>query len=153
MRFKEAIKSFFITLRGEKKEELSKATADTSHVQLLYLLQKSSRLIDFLAEDLSTFSDAQIGGAVRQIQSESQRCLKEWVGLKPIFEEPEGAEISLPANFNPAEVKIVGKVSHRGPYQGILRHKGWKAEKARLEIESLSNVQVIAPAEVEIKGN
>src|SRR5262245_64089632 len=38
-------------------------------VQMLALLQRDGRLVDFLMEDLATYSDAQIGAAVRDVHA------------------------------------------------------------------------------------
>src|SRR4030095_1327888 len=36
-------------------------------IQMLALLQRDGRLVDFLMEDLATYSDVQIGAAVRDV--------------------------------------------------------------------------------------
>ena len=54
---------------------------------------------------------------------------------------------------DPATVKLLGNVPVNGKASGgILRHKGWKAEKIDLPpLASGANGSVIAPAEVEIE--
>jgi len=125
-----------------------KVMEDRSHLRLLYLLQKNGRLVDFLKEDISNFSDAEVGACVRKIHEESRRCLEECVRLRPLFPEAEGSEVTLPEGYDKGHVKVVGKVKGVPPYKGVLLHKGWKAEQAQLEgIGSL----VVCPAEVEIR--
>ncbi len=77
-----AFKAFFKALRqNEKKQpalEKKESPAGASHLQLLALLQKQGRLIDFLKEDISAYSDAQIGGAVRKIHQECAKSLEDY---------------------------------------------------------------------------
>ena len=135
---------------GQKKDK----ERDNAHLRLLYLLQKTGRLIDFLKEDISPFTDAQVGAAVRKIHSECGRGLEEWVALRPLYQEKEGSSVTVPAGYNPREVKVVGKVRGNPPYQGILRHKGWKAHKLILPMQiGEGETEIVCPAEVEVKGN
>lgn len=134
------------------KKEVSAESADHSHLRLLSLLQQSARLIDFLKEDLSSFDDAQVGAAVRQIHTDCSKCLEDLVTIRPIFEENEGAKVNVPAGYDPTKMKVVGKVKGQPPFVGFLVHKGWKAHKQSLPKkvgEQLS--EVICPAEVEIR--
>src|SRR5262245_40657465 len=48
-------------------------------IQLLALLQRDGRLVDFLMEDLSTYSDAQIGAAVRDVHAACHGTLTRYV--------------------------------------------------------------------------
>ena len=134
---------FFSKIFGKKKQ-----VEDRSHLRLLYILQKNGRLVDFLKEDISKFSDAEVGAAARKIHEETRKSLEACVRLRPLFPDEEGSEVTLPEGYDKGHIKVVGKVKGSAPYKGILRHKGWKAEEARLDgIGSL----VVCPAEVEIK--
>ncbi|MCP5469270.1 MAG: DUF2760 domain-containing protein [Chlamydiales bacterium] len=132
---------FFSRLFGKKKRE------DRSHLRLLYLLQKQGRLVDFLKQDISAFSDAEVGAAVRKIHEETRKSLEECVRLRPLFPEEEGAQVTVPDGYDAGHVKVVGKVKGKPPYTGVLRHKGWKAERLDLECGD----SVVCPAEVEIQ--
>src|SRR5262249_27976756 len=44
-------------------------------VQLLALLQRDGRLVDFLREDVGAYSDAQIGAAVREVHANCRRTI------------------------------------------------------------------------------
>lgn len=137
--------------QGPQKELTHKE--DPSHLRLLNLLQKEGRLIDFLKEDISPFSDAQIGAAVRKIHHDSGLCVEEFVTLRPIFNESEGTEVTIPSGYDPSTVKITGKVKGSPPYIGVLRHKGWKAHKLSLPKSAVEGDRsIICPAEVEVKG-
>ena len=40
--------------------------------------------------------------------------------IRPVFEENEGARINVPQGYDPAKIKVVGKVKGQPPYVGIL---------------------------------
>ena len=42
-------------------------------VQILSVLQRDARLVDFLMEDISAYSDEQVGAAVRDVQAQAPR--------------------------------------------------------------------------------
>lgn len=128
------------------------ASGDSSHLRMLYYLQNSGRLIDFLKEDITAFSDAQIGAAVRKIHQDCAQALEELVTVRPLRDENEGMTVQIPKGYNPAEIKIVGNIKGEPPFSGILVHRGWKAHKLSLpkKTNEMSG-EVICPAEVEIK--
>src|ERR1700754_4404730 len=59
-------------------------------VQMLAILQRDGRLIDFFTEDISPYSDAQIGAAVRELQQSCKQSLERYVQLEPIIASEEG---------------------------------------------------------------
>jgi len=116
----------------------------------LILLQREGRFVDFIKENIDAFEDAQIGAAVRQIHSGCKKVLDENFNIKPLFDKTEGEKISLNENFNPTEVKMSGNVPGKAPYNGKLRHKGWKSDKVKLPKRTGKvNVNVVCPAEIE----
>jgi hypothetical protein len=120
-------------------------------LHLLTLLQREGRLMDFLGEDLSAYDDAQIGMAVRSIQQSCKSAIEKQLHPKAVMDAEEESEVTVAAGFDPNAVKLVGKVTGEPPFQGILRHKGWRA--TGVEIPTLADKDdplVIAPAEVEI---
>lgn len=158
-----AIKAFFKALKdpvaaerlliGEQKQpEAPKKNQDLTHLRLLALLQNSSRLIDFLKEDISQFDDAQIGAAVRKIHEDSAKCLEDLVTIRPIIDQNEGTKYHVPQGYDPTKIKVVGNVKGEPPYVGSLVHKGWKAHKHSLPKNISEQVtDIICPAEVEIR--
>jgi Domain of unknown function (DUF2760) len=58
-------------------------------VQMLALLQRDGRLIDFLAENISSYPDAQLGAAVRTIHESCRKVLEQYVKLEPILNSEE----------------------------------------------------------------
>src|SRR5918911_5058026 len=53
-------------------------------VQMLAILQRDGRLIDFLTEDIAPYSDAQVGAAVRDLHQSCRQSLLKYVQLEPI---------------------------------------------------------------------
>lgn len=121
------------------------------YLHLLSVLQREGRLVDFFEEDLNLYDDAQIGAAVRSIQDNCKKSVNKSFSPQPVLEKNEGDTVTVPADFDPATIKLTGNVSGDPPFTGILRHKGWRA--AKLELPTLSTSQdprIIAPAEIEI---
>jgi hypothetical protein len=120
-------------------------------VQILSLLQRDSRLIDFLMEDIAAYSDDQVGAAVRNLHDQSQQTLTRYVTLRPVIDGVEGVSTRVPGS-DPAAVKLLGNVPADGKAsQGILRHKGWRVEKIELPKLTPSQATILAPAEIEIE--
>lgn len=122
-------------------------------VQMLAAFQREGRLIDFLQEDLSGYDDGQIGAAVRSIQTGCKQALKEHMEIKPVFEELEGATVTIPFGFDTTSIRLTGNVTGQPPFRGVLRHRGWRAEHIRLPQRAEEKDQwILAPAEVEIES-
>jgi hypothetical protein len=132
-------------------QQSSQATPQSA-IQMLAILQREGRLVDFLREDLHPYSDDQIGAAVRSIHEGCQTALQEHLDLRPIVDEAEGAEVPVPANFDPKAIRLTGNVSGNPPFKGVLRHHGWRV--VRIDLPQLTTLQekdwILAPAEVEI---
>src|SRR5215207_4639904 len=121
-------------------------------VQMLALLQREGRLIDFFSEDLTPYPDAQVGAAVREMHAGCRKALEQYVTLEPIIEGEEDGPVTVEAGFDPASVKLVGNVTGRPPLRGLLRHRGWRATEVELPplAPQESARAIVAPAEVEI---
>jgi hypothetical protein len=121
-------------------------------VQMLALLQREGRLIDFFSEDLTPYPDAQVGAAVRELHAGCRKALEQYVTLEPIIEGEEDGPVTVEAGFDPASVKLVGNVTGQPPLRGLLRHRGWRATEVELPplAPQESARAIVAPAEVEI---
>jgi hypothetical protein len=127
------------------------ASASDGALHILSILQRDSRLIDFLMEDISAYADDQIGAAVRSLHDQSRDSLARYVQLAPVIDGVEGTFTRL-ASIDPASVKLLGNVPPQPPPGGVLRHKGWRCVKADLPaLQGKQNSLIIAPAEVEIE--
>lgn len=119
---------------------------------LLSVLQREGRLVDFLKEDLTGYSDAQIGAAVRDVHRDCAAAIERLFALRPVRSESEGTTIEVPQGFDAARIRLTGNVAGPGPYRGSIRHAGWEAAKVELPEWSgpESAAKVVAPAEVEV---
>lgn len=116
-------------------------------VQILSILQRDSRLIDFLMEDVSGYSDDQVGAAVRDVQEQARKSLQRYLALEPVIDSVEGTYAKID---DAASVKLIGNVPASGKAAGgTLRHKGWKADK--VDLPSTQPGKLLAPAEIEIE--
>lgn len=123
----------------------------TPALQLLALLQREGRLVDFLQEDVSSFPDADIGAAARVVHEGCRKALAAHVELAPVRSEEEGTTVTLPAGFDPASVKLSGDVRGGPPHRGVLRHRGWRARTITLPTPVAGfDATIVAPAEVEL---
>jgi Domain of unknown function (DUF2760) len=121
-------------------------------LQILGILQRDSRLIDFLMEDISAYADDQVGAAVRSLHDQSRDSLNRYMRLAPVIDGVEGSFTKIDSN-DPSSVKLLGNVPVSGKAAGgLLRHKGWRAEKIDLPpIAPGPNASIIAPAEIEVE--
>lgn len=120
-------------------------------LQVLGLLQRDGRLIDFLSEDVSPYPDSQLGAAVRSIHTGCRQVLQQYLKLEPVLDSEEDQPVTVPAGFDPAMIKLIGNVSGQPPLRGLLRHRGWRLKEANLpSLAQASGRAIIAPAEVEI---
>ena len=119
---------------------------------LLATLQREARLVDFLKEDLSSYSDDQVGAAVRAIHQDAGKVLDRLFAVQAIVTDEEGASVEVPAGFDAAHYRLTGKLAGQPPFQGTLRHHGWTATKCELPqfTGGESAAKTIAPAEVEV---
>lgn len=129
---------------------LREASPDAA-LQLLALLQREGRFVDFLQEDLSSFSDAEIGAAARVVYEGCRKTLAEHVSLVPVMRDEEGSAVAVAQGFNAAEIRLTGNVQGEPPFRGTLRHRGWRASVVRLpKLAEKHDAHVIAPAEIEL---
>ena len=120
-------------------------------VQMLALLQRDGRLIDFLAENISAYPDVQLGAAVRTIHDTCRQALDQYVKLEPILNSEEDQPVTVQAGIDPAAIKLIGNVAGGPPVRGVLRHKGWRVKEVSLPpLPLAAGRMVVAPAEVEL---
>ena len=163
-RLKLALAAFFtILFKGRLPEALQApppsqpATAspagDTSDraIQMLALLQRDGRLIDFLMEDLTSYSDAQFGAGVRELHTACRGVFTRYVTLEPILAGKEGEQTRVSEDIDPAVVHLVGNVRGHPPFPGTLLHRGWQATKIELPpLGPAAGRRIVAQAEVEV---
>lgn len=133
---------------------LVKPPARSEALTLLAVLQREARLVDFLKESIAAYSDAQVGAAVRDIHRDAAAALDRLFALKPLLDQPEGANIEVPPSFDAARYRLTGHVAGSPPFRGSLQHPGWEATKITLPdwTGSPDSARIVAPAEVELPG-
>lgn len=172
-----AFRAFFSILGGDLPEQIATAfgyakvavrrppeparepvvkTSDGA-LQLLGILQRDARLVDFLMEDIAPYSDDQVGSAVRNVHEQSRESLRKYLTLAPVidgvegtFTKPEAAgAVARGANA----IKFIGNLPAQGkPQGGLLRHKGWRVDSVNLPaVNPKQNVSIVAPAELEVE--
>jgi Domain of unknown function (DUF2760) len=129
---------------------LKEYTPDAA-LQLLGLLQKEARFIDFIKEDITAYNDADIGAAARVVHEGCNKTINEHFSLAPIRVEQEGSSINVPVGFDAAAIRLTGNIVGAAPFTGILVHKGWQATEVRLpKLTQGHNPNIVVAAEVEL---
>jgi len=145
-----------VAVKGVRVSETEPGVVQSSPqaaVQMLSILQRQGRLIDFLHEDLGRYDDSQIGAAVRNIHQGCKEALNEYLKLEPIFEAEEDNEIAVPTGFDSRAVRLTGDLKGGDPpFRGILRHRGWRVTHVQLPRSTMNQEEdwILAPAEVEV---
>ncbi|WP_176157465.1 DUF2760 domain-containing protein [Burkholderia multivorans] len=130
--------------------ELREASPQAA-LQLLGLLQRDARFIDFVEEDIAGYSDADIGAAARLVHDGCRATLREHFTIVPVRDEAEGSRVTLPAGFDATAVRVTGNVVGSAPFTGTISHRGWRVADVRLpKLTGSHDASVIAPAEVEL---
>jgi hypothetical protein len=121
-------------------------------LQLLGILQRDARVLDFFMEDIAPYSDDQVGAAARDIHTHTRDVLIRHFAPAPVIDAVEGSVANAP-DGNAALVKYIGNVPASGkPPSGVLRHKGWRATAISLPKPiSRQDLAVLAPAEIEVE--
>ena len=121
-------------------------------VQLLALLQREGRFVDFVREDLASYSDAQIGAAARDVHAGCRRVLERYVTLEAILAGREGEPVTVGQDepIDPATLHLVGNVAGQPPFRGTLLHPGWRASRVELPPLAATGRTIVAPAEIEV---
>ena len=130
-----------------------KPPARSEAVTLLAALQREGRLVDFLQESMSGFSDAQIGAVARDMHKGCAEVVERMFGLKPVCDQEEESVVNLPKGFDAGRYRLTGKVAGEPPFKVHLAHHGWEATRCELPAwtGTDSAAKVVAPAEVELR--
>lgn len=129
---------------------LKEYTPDAA-LQLISILQKEARFIDFIKEDITSYSDADIGAATRVVHQGCAKVLNDHFSLSPVREEKEGSSITVLEDFDAAALRLTGNIVGHAPFTGTLIHKGWQANDVRLpKLAQNYNPNIISAAEIEL---
>ena len=134
--------------------EPPKVKVSDGALQMLHILQRDARLIDFLMEDIAGYQDDQIGAAVRTLHGDCKASLLRHVTLIPVIDGVEGTfqKIDGSKTPDPNRIKLIGNVPATGKVPGgTLRHRGWNASTVNLPALGKQDIAVLAPAELEVE--
>lgn len=126
-------------------------SAQAEIVTLLGIFQEKGRLVDFLMEDITPYSDEQVGSVARAVHQGCKAALNEHFTIEAIATGGEGASVTVPAGYAADEFRLTGNLSGEAPFTGTLVHKGWKTTSVKLpRVLKPGHVPAIAPAQVEV---
>src|SRR4051794_29013416 len=77
-------------------------------LNLLAVLQREARLVDFLKENIAPYSNEQVGAAVRDVHRDAAAGLERMVGLKPAMEQAEGGGVGVPGGLDAGRGRLDG---------------------------------------------
>ena len=118
---------------------------------MLGLLQRDARFIDFVEEDIASYSDADIGAAARLVHDGCRATLREHFTIQPVRDEAEGSRVTIAEGFDSSAIRLTGNVVGQPPFSGSVTHRGWRVTDVRLpKLTQSHNARVLAPAEVEL---
>lgn len=136
---------------AEPQPVILRETTPEAALQLLGLLQRDARFIDFIEEDVKAYSDADIGAAARVVHEGCRKVLREHFSIQPLRSETEGSRVTLPEGFDAAAVRVTGNVVGKAPFTGTLSHRGWRVADTRLpKLAAGHDAAIVAQAEVEL---
>jgi hypothetical protein len=122
-----------------------------SGLQVLAMLQREGRLVDFLQEDVASFSDMEIGAAARVVHEGCRKVLRQYLELESVLPQREGDAVNVPSGFDAQRIRLTGNLAGQPPYNGSLKHHGWVVTAIKFPSLSPSlDPRVLAPAEVEL---
>lgn len=154
----EALKIARAKLDNTKKEHTTSERdrqIDAEIVNFLGLLQESGRIFDFLMNDITTYSDTQVGVAARVVHQGLSSLVHKYFEVVPVHSGQEGDRIKINAAQSENGYHLIGRVTDAAENTGDVVHRGWRTKKITLPRvialeQSLAGKGVIAPALVEI---
>jgi hypothetical protein len=122
---------------------------------LLSLLQDRGRFLDFVAEDISAYGDAQVAAASRVVHQGCRSVIDECLALAPAHAGAEGDRITVDPAADPNRYRLQGKLAQQPPYSGVVVHRGWKTTRLALPrhtrpIDPVGE-NIVAPIDVEVR--
>lgn len=120
-------------------------------LMLLALLQEKGRLVDFVMEDIASYTNDQVGAAARVVHQGCRSVVTEAFAPLPVA-PMENARITLEPGYDAEEFRLVGRAEGSPPFSVKVTHKGWRAQHVklprRLKAEKILEKPIIVPAEV-----
>jgi len=128
-----------------------RAAPHEAALQLLGLLQREARFVDFVQEDVAAYPDSDIGAAARVVHEGCRKVLAEHFSIEPVRPESEGSRVTLAEGFDAAAIRLTGNLVGKAPFTGSLGHRGWRVTDTRLpQLAAGHDAAILAQAEVEL---
>lgn len=119
-------------------------------LQLLALLQREGRFVDFIQQDITSFGDSDVGAAARVVHEGCRKALGNHAEIVSVRSEAEGSPVVVDRS-DQGRVKLTGAVGGEAPFRGVLRHRGWRVDALKLpQRVGSQDLRIVAPAEVEL---
>jgi hypothetical protein len=122
---------------------------------LLSLLQERGRFLDFVAEDISAYSDAQVAAASRVVHQGCKAVINECLALAPAHAGAEGDRITVDPAADPNRYRLQGRLAQQPPYSGVVVHRGWKTTRLALPRHTRpidpAGENIVAPVDVDVR--
>lgn len=113
----------------------------------LTLLQEKGRLLDFVLDDITPYSDEQVGKVARVVHQGVKEVLADAIQVEPVYSGQEGETISVSEDSE--SFRFIGNRTGKPPFSGKVLHKGWRARHIRIPRANMRS-DVIQPAEIEV---
>lgn len=134
-----------------RSAEQPKRPDHAAALHLLAILQRDGRFVDFVEEDVASFTDQEVGAAARVVHDGVRKSIRQYFKLDPVRTEREGDSITVNADYDPASIRLTGNVTGKLPVRGALAHHGWRVSDVKLPTPPEGqDPTIIAPAEVEV---
>ena len=132
-----------------------RADLEAQVIQFLARLQEKGRLVDFVMDDVTPYSNEQVGAAARVVHQGCGEVLRSLFDIQPVYPGEERETVSLSDDYDASAYRLVGNVPENPPYKGTVLHRGWKAVRVTLprlsdDAKASGAREIIAPTEVEI---
>ncbi|MBM4251473.1 MAG: DUF2760 domain-containing protein [Deltaproteobacteria bacterium] len=146
------------TPRGAAEATPKDGSEKQAVINFMSMLQQKGRLLDFLMDDVSKYSDTQVAAAARVVHQGCSGVLRDYFDIKPVTSSREGSALTLDRDFDAHSYRLLGRVVGEPPFSGKLLHKGWLTTDVKLpeQVSTVASSQalhgghIIAPAEVEL---
>lgn len=120
-------------------------------LMLVALLQEKGRFVDFVMEDISSYTNDQVGAAARVVHQGCRAVIADAFAPLPVA-PMENARMTLEPGYDAEEFRLVGRAEGSPPFTVKVTHKGWRARHVklprRMRTDRKLESPIIVPAEV-----
>ena len=138
----------------ESKNQDKQQSSGSEVLTFLSLLQEKGRFLDFLMDDITLYSDNQVGAAGRVVHQGCSKVLGELFRISPLHKDDEGTKITLRKEDSVLAYRVLGKTFEHTPFDARILHRGWGTDTLKIPRRQsgpskVDEKFVISPVEVE----